>query len=243
MKHVVWLSAVLLLAPVARADADWIAGGFLGAAVTTRTYLAVTQSSSATLVRFDSVDYKGQSFHLPLYYGYRVAWFPGSGRSFGVEGEVIHMKAYAQTGTLVPATGTINGAPVAGTMRLDAFVQRFSLSHGQNLIFVNAVFRHAFGECGDYRTARLVGLARLGVGPTFPHVESTIGGVRDEHYERGAIAFQAAGGIEVLVWKKLHALAEYKFTRCRQSVNAAAGAAVETLLSSHHFVGGVAVHF
>jgi len=111
------------------------------------------------------------------------------------------------------------------------------------MLLANAVVRHAFGKRGDYRTARLVAAARVGAGPTLPHVESTIADVGDERYERGAVAFQAAGGIELLVWKHLRALAEYKFTRCRQSVDAADGARVETLLRTHHFAFGVSWHF
>jgi hypothetical protein len=203
----------------------------------------VTQPASRTNVRFDPVDYKGRSFNLPLYYGYRAAYFPGSPGWFGIEGEVIHMKAYAQTGEVASASGVVGGVPVAVSMPISNVVQRFSLSHGQNMLLVNAVVRHAFGGRGDYRTARLVALARVGAGPTLPHAESTIGSVADERYECGALVFQAAGGIELLVWKKLHALAEYKFTRCRQSVSVAAGGTAETLLSSHHFVFGTAVRF
>jgi hypothetical protein len=232
-----------LLAWVRSADAEWVVGGYLGSVATGQSYLAVTQPASRTSVRFDPVDYKGRSFNLPLYYGYRAAYFPGSPGWFGIEGEVIHMKAYAQTGDVASASGVVGGVPVAVSMPISNVVQRFSLSHGQNMLLVNAVARHAFGGRGDYRTARLVALARVGAGPTLPHAESTIDGVADERYERGALVFQAAGGIELLVWKKLHALAEYKFTRCRQSVSVAAGGTAETLLSSHHFVFGAAWHF
>jgi lipid A oxidase len=240
----VCLFAVLfLLVPVRPAGAEWVIAGYFGIAATSRTYLAVTQSASHTSVRFDPVDYEGRSFTLPPYYGYRGAYFFVSPGWFGLEGEVIHMKVFARTGEIVPASGTIDGAPIAAAVPLDGLVQRFSISHGQNMLLVNAVARHAFGECGDFRTARLVALARVGAGPTLPHVESTIGGVADERYERGSFGFQAAGGVELLLWKKLHVLAEYKLTRCRQSVRAAAGASVETLLTSHHFVFGASWHF
>jgi hypothetical protein len=176
-----------LLARVRSADAEWVVGGFLGWVATSQSYLAVTQPASRTNVRFDPVDYKGRSFNLPLYYGYRAAYFPGSPGWFGIEGEVIHMKAYAQTGDVASASGVVGGVPVAVSMPISNVVQRFSLSHGQNMLLVNAVVRHAFGGRGDYRTARLVALARVGAGPTLPHAESTIGGVADERYERGAL--------------------------------------------------------
>ncbi len=237
------VTLLFLLAWVRSADAGWVVGGYLGSVATRHSYLTVAQPALRTDVRFDPVDYKGRSFNLPLYYGYRAAYFPGSSGWFGIEAEVIHMKAYAQTGEAASASGVVGGVPVAGSMLISSVVQRFSLSHGQNMLLVNAVVRRAFGERRDYRTARLVALARVGVGPTLPHAESTIGGVADEGYELGALVFQAAGGIELMVWKRLHALAEYKFTRCRQSVSVAAGGTAETLLTSHHFVFGAAVHF
>ncbi len=240
-------AAVLILlvsvgAPGA-ASAEWVVAGLLGNAATARSSLTLTRPSSGTSVRVDSIDYQGLSFHLPPYYAYRAAYFFRSPGWFGVEGEVIHMKVYSQPNQVVAASGTIDGAPVAGSVALGSVVQRFSLSHGQNMLLVNAVLRHAFGECGDYRTARLVAAARAGVGPTLPHVESTIAGVADERYEVGAMAFQAAAGVELRLWKGLHALAEYKFTRCRQAVDTAAGSHIETLLATHHLAFGAAWHF
>ncbi len=245
MKRVSTTSLVLLviLAAPRPAGAEWVIAGFFGNAATTRTYLTLTQPSTRTGVRFDSVDYEGRSFHLPPYYGYRATYFLRSPEWFGIEGEVVHMKVYAQPAEALPAAGTIDGAAVSGPVALASVVERFSLSHGQNLLFVNAVARYAPGRCGDFRTARFVLLARAGVGPTLPHVETTIAGVAEEGYQRGAIAVQAAGGIELRAWKQLHALVEYKFTRCRQSVSAAAGSHIETLLHTHHLTFGLSWHF
>ncbi len=244
MMNRVFLLPLALLAFSQPAAADWVIAGYFGSAATSRTSLTLTQPASLLNVRFDGVDYEGRSFNLPPYYGYRGGYFFSSPGWFGLEGEVIHMKVYSQPDQVVSATGTAQGVPLSGVATpLGAYLARFSLSHGQNMLFVNAVVRHAFGAHADYRTARLVAFARFGAGPTLPHVESTIRGVTDEHYQRGAIAFQAAGGVELLVWRNLHALAEYKFTRCRQSVDVAAGAHVETLLSTHHFVFGASWHF
>ncbi len=225
------------------ARAEWVIAGYFGSAATTRTYLALTQPASGTSVRFDSVDYQGRSFQLPPYYGYRAAYFFRSPGWFGIEAEVIHMKVYAQPDQVVPASGTIDGLPVTGPIPIGAIVQRFSLSHGQNLLLGSAVLRYALGECGDYRTARLIAVARVGAGPTLPHAESTVAGAGDEHYQVGAIAFQVAGGVELRLWKGLHGLAEYKFTRCRQAVDGAAGSRFESLLNTHHIAFGASWHF
>jgi opacity protein-like surface antigen len=203
----------------------------------------VRQPFRATSVRFDAIDYEGRSFSPPVYYGYRGAYFFGPDGWFGVEAEVVHMKVYARVHRIVPAAGALNGIPISGTIAADDVVQRFSLSHGQNMLLINGVVRRVFGAGGRDRNARLAAEGRVGAGPTLPHVESTIGGVAEEKYERGAVAWQAAAGVELRVYGRLYALGEYKFTRCRQSVTAAAQSTVETLLSSHHVAFGASWHF
>ncbi len=228
--------------PAHRSDAGWVVSAYLGAARTMQTSIALTDQATATHVRFDGVSYEGRSFELPPYYGYRGTYFFGADGWFGVEGEVIHMKVYADTSAILRASGVVRGAPAPSTMPMNDVVQRFSLSHGENMLLVNAVLRHAFGECGDYRKARITALARAGAGPTLPHVESTIDGAGDERYERGALALQLAAGVDLRLWNRLHALAEYKFTRCRQSVSGARASTIDTLLASHHVVFGASIY-
>jgi opacity protein-like surface antigen len=60
---------------------------------------------------------------------------------------------------------------------------------------------------------------------------------------RGALAWQVAAGMEVRLFRRLSLVGEYKFTRCRQSVAAAAACRIDTLLSSHHVTFGAAWHF
>ena len=154
---------LLLLAFPTPARAQWVIAAYFGAATTGNSALTFSQPASNTTTRFDSIAYEGQSFHSPPYYGYRVAYFPRSPGWFGVEAELVHLKVFTQ----LPA---------------GALLERFSISHGQNMLVANAVVRHAFGEGGDYRAARLLALARVGAGPTIPHVESTVAGVADERY-------------------------------------------------------------
>ncbi len=233
---------LMIMATANTARAQWVVAGFFGSAATTRSDLVLTQPATQTSMRFQSVGWEGRSFRLPPYYGYRAAYFLRSPGWFGIEGGVIHMKVYALAADTVTASGTTGGVPGARPVRLDSVVQRFSLSHGQNMLLVNAVVRRALWRRGDYRAARLLVMSRVGIGPTLPHVESTIGGIGEERYERGALALQAAAGVEVRIWKPLRAVAEYKFTRCRQSVDTAAGSHIETLLVSHHLAFGLAVH-
>ena len=194
--------------------AGWLLAFYLGAAHTQRAALTFSPASPAAPLTLRAVDFRGESFTPPLYYGCRVTYFPN--RSwFGIEGEVTHLKVYAN---LPP----------------DALVQRFSMSHGLNLLLVNVAARKIVGRSG-----RLTVLTRAGAGPTVPHVESTIAGTSHEGYELGSIALHAGAGMEVALRPHMSLLAEYKVTRTRERVRVARGEA-RGLFVSHHVSFGFA---
>ena len=70
------------------------------------------------------------------------------------------------------------------------------------------------------------------------HAESVVEGITHEGYELGALAVHGGAGIELRVTRSLALLAEYKFTRTRQSVDIDRGKA-EGVFGSHHAVVGV----
>ncbi len=101
---------VIGIGHVSPMSADWTLGAFLGGARTQPTSLAVTQPSAGTDVTLAPVHYGSASFEPPYYYAYRVGVFPGT-RSFGVEGEFIHLKVIADTSRTTSADGIIAGQP------------------------------------------------------------------------------------------------------------------------------------
>ena len=217
------------------AHADWVVAAYLGAAHTATAPLTVTQPAVGTDITFISVPYAGQSLDSPLYYGYRLTFFPRDDSWFGVEAEFIHLKAYAETTARTRGAGRHHGAAIDGEMRIDAVLDRFSISHGLNFLVFNAVARCRVGP-------RMFLAARAGAGPTVPHAESTIDGVDREGYEWGSLGIHAAGGIGIRAWRGLAVLAEYKFTRTRQTASVDRGEARGRFLS-HHGVFGIAWHF
>jgi hypothetical protein len=142
----------------------------------------------------------------------------------------------------VLAEGEYGGEPLDGQLDLGEIVQQYSISHGVNLLLFNAVARHVLGRSQERRAGRLILAVRLGMGPTIPHTESTIGGQHQEQYEVGALGMQLAAGAELHLWRGLYLLGEYKFTRTRQKGQVFSGTA-EALLRSHHSVAGLAYHF
>ena len=80
------LALGFLLSAAARpAQAEWNLGAYLGGAHTQDTFLLLQQPALGTSLRFPQVDFAGQSFDFPLYYGFRGGYFLG--RRVGLEAE------------------------------------------------------------------------------------------------------------------------------------------------------------
>src|SRR5262249_38288387 len=125
---------------------------------------------------------------------------------------------------------------------VNTIVQRFSISHGVNLLLANAVLRHELGRAHQERFAPAYLGLRLGAGATIPHPESTIQGVADEHYQVGSPVLQLAGNIEMRIHHRLYWMGEYKFTRTEEQVSVNSGTAT-SVLKSNHLVTGPSIHF
>jgi len=200
------------------AVANWVFAFYLGAAHTERAALSFSLRDPAAHIAFTAADFRGESLTPPLYYGYRVSYFPRHA-PLGVEGEFTHLKVYAN-------------------LPEDSIIQRFSMSHGLNLVAVNVVARATIHNSSRGPVQLM---ARGGAGPTIPHVESTIAGVSQEGYQSGAIALTAGGGVLVGVSRHLSALVEYKLSRTRETVDTSNGEARGVFLS-HHALVGIAWH-
>jgi hypothetical protein len=220
--------------------AQWTLGGYIGQAHTQNSGLAIRQPALATDIRFSNIAYSSESFQPPLYYGVRAGYQLRP--HWGIEAELTHLKVFANIDRATVVTGTLNGASINGAAPINSIVQRFSISHGVNLLLANAVFRHQLGRSATESSAPVYLVFRAGAGATIPHAESTIEGQTDEHYQVGSPAFQLAGGIEARIGRRLYWSGEYKFTQTRQHVAVHAGTAA-TLLQSHHLITGPVIHF
>lgn len=214
--------------------------GYIGEAHTLDTSLGVRQPALGTDIRFSRIRYRSESFQPPLYYGVRSGY--NFAKCWGAEAELIHLKIFANVAQFSAVSGILNGTPINTQLPVNAIVQRFSLSHGVNLLLANAVFRHAIGRAAAGKLPPAYISLRVGAGTTIPHAESIIQGITDEHYQLGSPAFQLGAGVELRVWRRLHWSGEYKFTRTHEHVDVHSGTAV-SLLESHHVVSGPVIHF
>lgn len=234
------VALVICLGVAPPASADWQIGGFLGATHTLTTSLRIVQPPDATNILLSPVFYRSESLRSPVYYGYRVGFFPGS-RWFGVEGELIHLKVYAETDRLTRVSGVLRAQPTDASVLMSSVVEAFSISHGVNLILINGVVRRAIGVNGT-GDPRWTLTGRVGAGLSRPHPESTIGGRQFQTYEWGSSSVQFAAGVEMRVKGPVSLLGEYKLTHTTQDVTIADGTA-RTPLTTNHLVGGAALRF
>lgn len=222
-------------------SAQWEVGAYLGKGVTAASDLHVTQPSRGSNVMLHKVEYEDRSFESPLYYGVRIGYFIPSMHFFGVEIDFIHLKVYTNADQQVHATGDWRNTPLDRTIHFGDVVQGFNISHGVNLLLVNAVVQYGILKDDDVLKERIRLLGKIGIGPAIPHTESTIDNESQEQYEINGPALQIAVGAEVRIVEDIHWLVEYKFSSMAISDVSIVGGTASTTLRTHHFVSGIAV--
>jgi len=233
-----FLAAATVVAVPRDARAEWLATAALGHAATRSSTVVLAQPGQQTQLDLSGVTYRGDSFKSPQYYLVRVTWVPAAHPWLGIEGEWIHAKVYANTDRTVGMSGTLHGSPVDAQSPLSSVVQRLAMSHGLNFVLANVAVRQDIGprDAGGARRATLV--ARVGAGPTVPHAETTIENLSVDSYQSAGLGAQAGAGIELVVWHRVRAVAEYKFTWATPTIDVAGGQA--TIPSrSHHVAFGL----
>jgi hypothetical protein len=227
------LVATLVLGLPRPSSAQWYVAGYLGGNYTRPSTITVDQPSEQTALTADGVEFSSEPLRSPIYYGVRVGRLFGSTARVGLELEFMHLKAFARTAEARTISGAYLGEPIdaSAPQSLDRYVQRFAMSHGLNVLVVNAVSRTPIGGGA---TALVI---RGGVGPAIPHAETTIGGRALDQYQYGGLATHLAVGIDTRLTRRLSAVAEYKLTRARPTLDVVNGTGRVTALSHHVAVG------
>jgi hypothetical protein len=216
------------------ARAQWYAGAFLGGNHSLPAEVAIDQPARDTSLRVHDVAFEARPLASPQYYAWRVGRTIGASRRFGLEVEVIHLKLYADTARAYGMSGRVDGVAVpASGVPLEAYVQRYSMSHGLNFILINLMTSRSLVS----DRVRIV--ARAGAGPTVPHAESSVGGVVREQYEFAGPGAGAGGGVMVALGHGVSAAVEYKFTYAKPEISIADGTG-RTRAATHQVMVGLA---
>jgi len=211
------LFVVLVFAVPGSARADWLFGGYMGVASTSSNTLTVTPAAGSPFT-LQSVDYEGEAFRSPWYYGVRAGWLPAATKGIGVEIEWTHAKAIAQ---IDPRSSDLNA---------------FQQSHGLNFLLGNLAYRFS-PRCAG----RCTPVVRGGVGISTPHVESTFRNVHQEQYQRGGFAWQLGAGLEFHLWQFVYGIADARITRVTEQHLRGAGAEIAGSFFTRHVDFGVAL--
>lgn len=229
--------APLLLVLAAPCRAEVLLEVFGGRSFTRPADLLLRQPGRGTDVAYRGVRFDDQSLRSPPYYGYRVTYFPRARSAVGAGLEFVHFKAIARASASYRAQGTLRGTPIDGDARLADTVQSFEVSHGMNLLTLNAQARPP-------RRGAVWPYAGAGLGVSIPHAESEVEGRSGPgRYTLGRHpVFQAFAGVRGRPGKDLLAFGEYKYTDARLDAPVDGGT-VSTRFSTHHIVVGAGLRF
>jgi lipid A oxidase len=203
-----------------------------------------------TDLTLEGVDLEDRSFEGPIHYGLRgTYWIPPSegdareGR-WGVMLDFTHAKAVVDEGEVVRQRGVRDGAPVHGSFPVSDSIESYELSHGHNLLTLNAVRRWLLP--GD-RDGTLRGSLRpyvgLGAGAAIPHVEATVAGVRTEEYQLVGWTAQGLAGLGVDLTRSLSAFVEYKLNWADVDASLSGGGSVRQEIWTQQLLLGLTFRF
>ncbi|MBU2583640.1 MAG: hypothetical protein KJ622_18180 [Alphaproteobacteria bacterium] len=154
----------------------------------------------------EPVEWRGEPFNDPIYYGVRIVnWF-ASGRT-GAMLDFTHSKTIGELDKEAGFEGLINGEPAPEKARIGDIFRRLEASHGHNMLTLNGLLR-----LFDLNP-RLSLYGGLGAGINLPHSEIQLmkGGGRTYEYLYTGPAAQALIGVEFRIPRMSYFL-EYKFT-------------------------------
>ncbi len=160
----------------------------------------------------DGVEWRGEPFTDPIYYGVRVVnWFE-SGRTGGML-DFTHSKTIGELDKEVDFSGILNGKEAPGKGKLGDVFRRLEASHGHNMLTLNGLLRLANLH------PRLSPYVGIGAGVNLPHSEIQLmkGGGRTYEYLYTGPAAQVLIGIEFRV-PRMSYFFEYKFTFANYNV-------------------------
>ncbi len=141
---------------------------------------------------FDAdIDWEGNPFDAPIYYGGRAMWWQENGIGFGIEGT--HTKAIAPDAQ-------------AAAIGLD----RFELSDGHNIFTANIMKRWP----GAFNNGRFTPYVGGGIGIAVPHVDAIVSGStnRTFGFEVTGPAVRGIAGIKYDFNDRWAIFTEYQFT-------------------------------
>ncbi len=232
----------MLTIPARRASAEAFIDLCLGKSYPANSDIRIRQPNLGNDLCAHDVSFADRSASPPLWYSIRAGGFLRGRPRLGFALELIHPKLYARTGETKRVTGTRAGVPVDREVRLDAYIQRFDISHGINLLAGEVLFRGTVLPGSPLSHAgRIEIYGGAGAGPVITHAENRIDGVENrQRYEIAALGYLAFAGMRAMVGPRAGIVAEYKGTLSDPEVGIASGTG-RIAERTHHLAAGLTV--
>jgi len=233
--------AAQLLTP-APARAESAATFYLGDTWTLDSDVRLVEPGGTDLV-FQDVPWDSRSFESPQYWGLRYVYWLRKSPRWGVAGELIHAKMFAELDATVQVEGTRAGAPVSGPERLGDTFRNLSFSHGHNMLLASGERRWFPGGERGVGAGRIQPRIGFGIGAALTHVEVNTASSTTDEYQFGGPAAQLLGGAGVDLSKHLALFFEYKLTYADITADLTGGERLDVSPWAHHLTIGLSVVF
>jgi hypothetical protein len=225
------------------AHAEWLVSLYTGTSHTRASHLRVQQTASDSDVTFDSVQWQPKPFEDAPYYGLSFAYFPSDIARWGGSFDYTHYKMYADTARSTRVAGRWNGASVDEFVPINSRIDALEISHGVNLISLNAERRWSFVQSTGIfsRVTSVLGAGLVGYGP---HAEGSINGVPSgADYRFAGGGAQIFGTGEYRLAKHVGLFVQTKFDAGTLKIDLQPEARLETHTRTLHTLGGLSLHF
>ena len=171
-----------------------------------------------------SVDWDGNSFEMPPYWGVRGTYWLGRASPWGVAIELTHTKAAADL-----------------DFATDPTYSRLEFTDGNNLLTVNLLYRF-----NSVLNGTLMPYAGAGLGVAIPHVEVVLKAFPDQktfEYQLAGAAAQALVGFEYRLNESWSLFSEVKLSYSHLNADLAGGGQITTHLWSPQLALGLSYRF
>ncbi len=224
----------------ATAGAETSISVYSGTSDTADSNLRIREPSSNSDATFHGVSWQAQPFDDSPYYGIRLTYFHTDSARWGASLDFTHYKIIGETDRTLPVDGLWNGATVRETAPMNLRVQHFEVSHGLNLVALNAIYRWPLGRGAALPEARWQPYVGAGLVTYVPHAEAEINGhPASAGYQFGGFGYQVLGGLECRLWQHVSVFAEFKLDGGSLDLDFQAGTHARTSVQTFHALAGV----
>lgn len=194
-------------------------------------------------VTFDRLHWQARPFEDAPYYGLSFAYFPSDSARWGGSFDYTHYKMYAETDRQTRVQGQWNGVPVDESALVNSRIGALEISHGVNLVSLNAARRGSLPQTTGM-LSRVTPLLGAGVVAYGPHAEASINGVSSgAGYRYAGAGFQVFASGEYRLSRHVGLLIQTKFDAGTLNIDLKPEAHLETRTQTAHLIGGFSLHF